>query len=73
MWIMSSPEFEKGWEVPGHDYQARTGATQTQGPTQVVYRKGGATGKIVATETLTYDADGNVLTRGIVWAKDIFM
>jgi hypothetical protein len=70
---MSSPEFEKGWEVPGHDYQARTGATQTQGPTQVVYRKGGATGKIVATETLTYDADGNVLTRGIVWAKDIFM
>jgi hypothetical protein len=70
---MSSPEFEKGWEVPGHDYQARTGATQTQGPTQVVYRKGGATGKIVATETLTYDVDGNVLTRGIVWAKDIFM
>jgi hypothetical protein len=70
---MSSPEFEKGWEVPGHDYQARTGATQTQGPTQVVYRKGGATGKIVATETLTYDANGNVLTRGIVWAKDIFM
>lgn len=59
--------------VPDHDYQARTGATTTQGPTQVVYRKGGASGKVVATETLTYDANGNVLTRSIEWSPDIFM
>jgi hypothetical protein len=70
---MSLPAFENGWMVPDHDYQARTGATQTKGPTQVVYKKGGAGGKTVATETLTYDADGNVLTRSIAWAKDIFM
>jgi hypothetical protein len=70
---MSSPAFENGWMVPDHDYQARTGATTTQGPTQVVYRKGGASGKVVATETLTYDANGNVLTRSIEWSPDIFM
>lgn len=70
---MSSPAFENGWMVPDHDYQARTGATTTQGPTQVVYRKGGVSGKVVATETLTYDANGNVLTRSIEWSPDIFM
>ena len=70
---MSAPAFENGWMVPDHDYQARTGATATTGPTQVVYKKGGASGKLVATETLTYDGDGNVLTRSIAWADDIFM
>jgi len=70
---MSVPAFENGWMVPDHDYQAHTGATATAGPTQVVYKKGGASGKLVATETLTYDVDGNVLTRSIVWADDIFM
>ena len=70
---MASPLFENGWSVPGHDYQAHTGATSNHGPTQVVYRKGGATGKIVATETITYDGSNNVATRSIAWAKDIYL
>lgn len=70
---MADPTFEKGWEVPGHDHQTRTGATANHGPTQVVYRKGGSGGKVVATETLTYDGDGNILTRGIEWESDVFL
>jgi hypothetical protein len=70
---MASPLFENGWMVPDHDHQTRSGATTNRGPTQVVYRKGGATGKIVATETLTYDVNNNVATRSIEWATDIFM
>jgi len=71
--MADSAAFENGWKVPEHDHQVRTGATATQGPTLVVYRKGGAGGYVVATETLTYDANGNVLTRGIDWAIDVFM
>lgn len=69
---MADPAFENGWEVPSHDYQAHTGATASRGPTQVVYKKGGASGKIVATETITYDVNNNVATRSIVWAADIY-
>lgn len=70
---MADPGFENGWEVPGHDYQVHTGANTTHGPLQVVYKKGGASGKTVATETLTYDAHGNVLTRSINWENDVYM
>jgi hypothetical protein len=70
---MSTPAFENGWMVPDHDYQAHSGATASHGPLTVVYRKGGGSGKLVATETLTYDGDGNILTRSIDWADDIFM
>jgi hypothetical protein len=70
---MSTPAFENGWEVPGHDYQAHSGATADRGPTQVVYKKGGASGKVVATETITYDANHNIATRSIVWESDVYM
>jgi hypothetical protein len=62
-----------GFSVPDHDYQIHSGTTNNHGPTQVIYKKGGATGKIVATETVTYDANNYIATRSIVWAKDIFM
>jgi hypothetical protein len=70
---MATPAFENGWMVPDHDYQAHSGATANHGPTQVVYRKGGASGKLVATETITYDVANNIATRSIAWADDIFM
>ena len=70
---MADPGFENGWEVPGHDYQAHSGATTNHGPTQVVYKKGGASGKVVATETITYDVNGSIATRAIEWEPDIYM
>lgn len=70
---MSDPNFEKGWEVPGHDYQAYTGATADHGPTQVIYKKGGSGGKTLATETITYNGANKIATRAIVWANDIYM
>lgn len=70
---MASPAFENGWEVPGHDYQEHSGSTADHGPLSVVYKKGGVGGKVVATETITYDGFGNVATRSIVWSADIFM
>ena len=70
---MSEPTFENGWEVPGHDYQAHSGATASHGPLQVVYKKGGASGKTVATETITYDVNNNVATRSIDWASDVYL
>lgn len=49
-----------GLEIPAHDYisMTYTGANMTG----VVYRQGGASGTIVTTLALTYDANGNVLT-----------
>jgi len=70
---MADPGFENGWEVPGHDYQAHSGATTNHGPTQVVYKKGGASGKTVATETITYDGNNNIATRSIAWQPDVYM
>lgn len=68
----TDPAFENGWSVPDHDYQTHTGGTDSHGPTTVVYKKGGVGGKLMATETITYDANGNVATRGIVWAPDVY-
>lgn len=68
-----SQDSGNGFSVPDHDYQLHSGTTNDHGPTQIVYRKGGATGKIVATETITYDANNYIATRRIVWAKDIYM
>lgn len=70
---MSTPSFENGWEVPGHDYQEHTGATADHGPLSVVYKKGGASGKVVAVETITYDVNNNIATRAIAWDPDIFL
>jgi hypothetical protein len=49
-----------GLEIPTHDYIANT-YTGTN-LTQIVFRRGGASGKIVATLTLTYDGSDNLLT-----------
>ena len=49
-----------GLEIPTHDYIANT-YTGTN-LTQTVFRRGGASGKIVATLTLTYDGSDNLLT-----------
>jgi hypothetical protein len=68
-----SADSGNGFSVPDHDYQLHSGTTNAHGPTQIVYRKGGAAGKIVATETITYDANNYIATRRVVWAKDIFM
>lgn len=46
--------------VPPHDYVFNT-YTGTN-LTQVVYRRGGATGAIVATLVMTYDGSNNLLT-----------
>ena len=70
---MADPGFENGWMVPDHDYQSHSGATAAHGPTQVVYKKGGASGKLVATETITYDGNNNIATRSIDWDSSIFM
>jgi len=69
---MADPGFENGWEVPGHDYQGHSGATVNHGPLQVIYKKGGASGKTVATETITYDVNNNIATRSIAWEPDIY-
>lgn len=47
--------------------------TANHGPTQVVYKKGGASGKLVATETITYDANNQIATRSIVWDPSIYV
>jgi hypothetical protein len=57
--------------IPEHDYQAHTGTTNNHGPTQIVYKKGGAGGKVVATETVTYDSNNYIATRSVSWAGDI--
>ena len=66
-----SEDSGNGFSVPDHDYQLHSGTTNNHGPTEIVYRKGGATGKKVATETVTYDANNYIATRSIVWEKDI--
>jgi hypothetical protein len=50
----------QGLEIPGHDYisMSYTGSNVTG----VVYKMGGASGTTVATLTLTYDVDDNLLT-----------
>lgn len=48
-------------QIPEHDYGANTYDGDSNLLT-TVYRKGGPTGTIVATVTMTYDANGNLLT-----------
>jgi len=50
----------QGLEIPAHDYISMS---YTDGNvTSVVYKVGGASGTTVATLTLTYDANDNLLT-----------
>jgi hypothetical protein len=67
---MSHPNFSSvtsSFVTPEHDYQAHSGMTATHGPTQIIYKRGGATGQTVATETITYDNNDYVVTRSISW------
>lgn len=53
-----------GLAIPAYDHESHTytGAN----PTSTVYRQGGASGRIVATVTRTFDGSGNLLTQGLV-------
>ena len=50
----------RGMNIPAHDYISNTytGANLTQ----VEYRSGGASGRVVATVDMTYDGSNNLLT-----------
>lgn len=49
-----------GLEIPLHDYISNTWTGSNL--TQTVFKRGGASGKTVATLTMTYDGSGNLLT-----------
>jgi hypothetical protein len=49
-----------GLEIPTHDYIANTYSGTNL--TVAVFRRGGASGTVVATLTMTYDGSGNLLT-----------
>jgi len=49
-----------GMFIPPHDHVTNTYTGSNL--TQIVYRRGGASGNIVATQTLTYDASDNLET-----------
>ena len=53
--------------IPEHDYQEHTGMTEDHGPLTVVYKRGGSSGAVAATETITYDSNNKIATRSIVW------
>ena len=56
-----------GFLVPDHDFEVRTGMTATHGPTLIkCYVGGSASGRLVATETITYDANNYIATRKVV-------
>lgn len=50
----------QGLEIPTHDYISNTYTGSNL--TQTVFKRGGASGKTVATLTMTYDGSGNLLT-----------
>lgn len=50
----------QGLEIPTHDYIANTYTGSNL--TQTVFKRGGASGKTVATLTMTYDGSSNLLT-----------
>ena len=50
----------EGFEIPTHDHEEFVWAYGNVD--QILYRRGGASGKVVATVTYTYDGSGNVLT-----------
>lgn len=50
----------EGLEIPTHDYIVNTYTGSNL--TQTVFKRGGASGKTVATLTMTYDGSNNLLT-----------
>jgi YD repeat-containing protein len=57
----SSRQMETGLSVPEHDYISITNDANGN-PTTVVYRAGGASGQIVSTVNMTYDANGYLVS-----------
>jgi hypothetical protein len=53
-----------GLAIPPYDHEAHTYTDNN--PTTSVYRVGGASGRIVATVTRTFDDDDNLLTQVLV-------
>lgn len=53
-----------GFPIPTYDYIDNTYVGGNL--TQTVYRRGGASGTIVGTVTMTYDGNGNLLTATFV-------
>ena len=49
-----------GLEIPTHDYIANTYTGSNL--TKVEFKRGGSSGKLVATLDMTYDGSGNLLT-----------
>lgn len=49
-----------GLEIPTHDYIVNTYTGSNLTKTQ--FKRGGASGKVVATLDMTYDGSGNLLT-----------
>jgi hypothetical protein len=50
----------EGLEIPTHDYISNTYTGNNL--TETVFKRGGASGVVVATLTLTYDGSDNLLT-----------
>lgn len=50
---------------PAWDYRALTWVGGNA--TEIVYKRGGASGTIVLTETFTYDGDGNPITQTLTY------
>lgn len=50
----------QGLEIPTHDYIVNTYTGSNL--TQTVFKRGGASGTVVATLTMTYDGSSNLLT-----------
>ena len=57
--IKSSINYVKGFSIPPYDYIENTYDTNNN-LIKVVYRNGGASGTIVATLDMTYDANSNL-------------
>lgn len=57
----SAKQVESGLSVPEHDFIGLTNDANGN-PTTVVYRFGGASGQIVSTVNMTYDANGYLIS-----------
>jgi hypothetical protein len=51
-----------GFNIPTHDFRALNYSTVTGNLSSINYKVGGTNGSTVATQTITYDSNGNILT-----------
>jgi hypothetical protein len=57
----SAEQVSDGLSIPEHDYVSLSSYSGAN-PGTIVFKNGGAAGQTVATLTLTYDGNGNLLT-----------